>query len=399
MGANFTRGQGNNSSSPNSDKDDEQEEPHERQRVILLAGPHKTSSSSIQLSMLKWLNDEENSFGTGLSQNWAWPSPTSTFKNDGCDIRNELEESKIFYSWIQALKGQTKKARCLNDEKVNVDGTLKHKKAVYTREEMIDKYRNEFGEWWRKGYSLVIASEAMDYIASERYHNPQELLENILHQLPWYVKSEDDDNTTSSSEIPGSDDDITVVVSYRSPRSSHLISIWHQCCMKDMSLYEFLTHRRLESVPDPLKSLDSLKLVKTFLDRGLRVVLVDMAGVRAKQYDISSVIACDVLGAKCTKDKHFLGSEDETPPQIKNVKTHSDAIFNVTEDQLEQIDAVIRRYDCNFLSLMDHENFQILYAHGVKEIFDQCKTYGKGQRVTNRQDMVGHIISIAKNKP
>ena len=86
-------------------------------------------------------------------------------------------------------------------------------------------------------------------------------------------------------------------------------------------------------------------------------------------------------------------------PEITNVKTHSDANFNVTEDQLEQIDAVIRRYDCNFLSLMDHEKFQILYAHGVKEIFDQCKTYGKGQRVTNRQDMVGHIISIAKNKP
>ena len=359
---------------------------NEKQRVVLLAGPHKTSSSSIQLNMFHWLNDDNHA--SGLAQKWAWPSPSQTFRKDGCEVNNASDEFQIFYWWIQAMKGTTK-VRCLYPHDNEI--------PIYSREEMIETYKREFYEQWMKGYNLVIASEAMDFVSSERFENPHELLENIIHQLPWHA------NYTISAS--GSDDDITVVVSYRAPRSSHLISLWHQCCMKDMSFHEFLTNRRLEIMPDPLKSLDSLKLTKTFLDRGLKVILVDMAGVKANQYDMSNVIACDVLGAACTPDKRFSDSNKNEIPAIANVKTHSDANFDVTPKQLERIDTVIQKYDCNFVSLMDHENFEVLYAHGIKEIFDKCQEYDDDgddddddDRVTSRKDMVQKIIAIAKDR-
>jgi hypothetical protein len=358
-----------------------------RQRVILLAGPHKTASSSIQQNMLMWLNDKEDYFGTGLAKNWAWPSPISTFRKHGCN----LSESKIFYPWIHALSSLTERREntpCAD---------------VYSREEMIGLYKKEFEEWWRKGYSLVIASEAMDLVPRVKYSGA--LLQNIIHQQPWYTS-----NGNRRSTFLGKDDDITVVVNYRSPRSSHLISSWHQCCMTSMSFHDYLL-----SLKESRLVLDSLRLAKICLDQGLRVVLVDMAGVTKNDVDISNVIACDVLGAECTKQKHFLNSKQERSLPgaeytkhanfldskdktiVANVKTHSNTNLNVTDDQVKQIDAVIRRYDCNFVSLIENEKFQILYAYAIQEVFDQCKTNGGEELVTSRKDMVQRIISIAKN--
>ena len=52
---------------------------------------------------------------------------------------------------------------------------------------------------------------------------------------------------------------------------------------------------------------------------------------------------------------------------------------------------------------MDHENFEVLYAHGIKEIFDKCQEYDDDgddddDRVTSRKDMVQKIIAIAKDR-
>ncbi len=252
---------------------------------------------------------------------------------------------------------------------------------------MIEKYRRAFFDHWQKGSSLVIASEAMDFIASERYADPAGLLENIIGSLPWHANY-------PPTKASGSDEDITVVVSYRAPRSTHLISLWHQCCMKKMSFHEYLTNR-VDVRPDPLKSLDSLKLAKVFLDRGLKVILIDMAGVKANGYDMSIVIACDILGANCTPEKRFFGASEEDPA-IANVKPHSESNFDVTQDQLERIEELIQNYDCNYLSLLQNENFTVLYSHSLEQIFDFCQEH-VGDRVKNRKDLANKIVAVAKD--
>ena len=338
----------------------------DRQRVVFLAGPHKASSTSIQLNMYLWLTNKNGEDDSGLSENWAWPSPSEAYR-EHCEM-DDHDEAKIFYPWIESLKGQSRENRCIT--------------GYYSKEALIELYRNEIHNQWMEGYNLVIASEAMDFISSERRENSNQILDDMIEQLPWH----------GELAVSGSDDDITAVVGYRAPRIGHLVSLWHQCCMTSMSFYEYLTDR-LASVDDPLRSLDSLKLTQDFLDRGLNTVLVDMSGIKARGYDMSNIIACDVLGATCTLDKVFPNAQ-EKKAEVANVKTHSEVNFNVTRPQLDRIDAVIQQYDCNFASLMRHRKLQVLYGDQLHDIFSNCEDYQDS--VATRHDMVQQIINIAR---
>lgn len=204
------------------------------QRIVLLAGPHKTSSSSIQMNMYNWLYQGN---GSALQEEWAFPSIEEKYFEMNCNFPPYLQY-KIFYPLLEALRGvhrQDPKTRCLN--------------AFYTREEIINLYKNEMEKKWKQGQSLVIASEAMDFIASSNEDDGYHLLDALLDFLP--TNEEDDESKEFSST--------TAVVMYRPPRVSHLISAWHQCCMKKMSFYNFLTSMDSSSVfSDALKTLDSL---------------------------------------------------------------------------------------------------------------------------------------------
>jgi hypothetical protein len=60
---------------------------------------------------------------------------------------------------------------------------------------------------WNQGYNLVIASEAIDFIASDnrRFDGP-EILNRLVDELLWHGREED--------PLHGSDEDIKAVVVY-----------------------------------------------------------------------------------------------------------------------------------------------------------------------------------------
>jgi hypothetical protein len=275
--------------------------------------------------------------------------------------------SKSFYQFIDSIKGK-RKGRCIVSK--------------YSKSNALNLFQDEFQNKWREGYSLVIASEAFDFIASERRTFGSGMLIDVINSLPWH----------QNATLNGKDEDITAVVSYRTKRVEHLISLWHQCCMKRMSFYEYLT-KHLASSLDPLKSLDSLKLAKIFLDHNLETILIDMSGVTQHGYDMSNVVACDVLNAECTQDKRFTIATDSLSV-VANVKTHSAVDLNVTDFQLGLINEVIETYDCNFLSIFHHAKMKVLYAYELRRIFKRCKN--KRDIVKSREDMVQRIISIAQ---
>jgi len=345
-------------------------EENKMQRVVLLAGPHKTSSSSIQLNIFHWLNGNSTQEDiAGLSKSWAWPSPSKEFIEHDCEMNDHLD-SKIFYPFIESIKAQHKKSRCINSH--------------YSLTELIKLYHDKIYMKWKQGYNLVIASEAIDFIASERRSDGPEILNRLVDELPWHERD--------GNPLHGSDEDITAVVGYRTPRVDHLISLWHQCCMQDMSLYEYVTHR-FETVVDPLRSLDSLKLAKVFLDKDIETVIIDMSGVAALGFDMSNIVACDVLNAECTERKTFPRAPAKKA-EIANIKTHSQDNVNMTSVQLDQINDVIERYDCNFVTLMQHKKVKILYSKDLDAILSKCKE--REGDIRTRDDMVRRIIDIAR---
>jgi hypothetical protein len=321
---------------------------HDHRRIVFLPGPHKTSSSSVQFNLCQWLyesekknenadlnatNDIKAVVKGGLQKHWTMPIPDEVFKssNRGC--------FKIFGTLAQVLTY------------TNVPTQHNYK---YEGKDIIDLYRDEFHKQWNNGRSLVFASEHFDWIANKDRNAGNQLIENLLHILPI-------ENTSS----------VTAVVVYRAPRLDHLFSLWHQDGLrkKRMSFYDFLM--TLVPVEDELRILDSLLLAERLIQRGIHTVLIDLSGVQKHGYDISLVIACDVLDAECDAEKHFVG-EENAKPEKKNNRHHSKKMVNVTDAQLDAINKLIESYDCNFQHILKSDKLQVLYPNELERIMNSC---------------------------
>jgi len=342
-----------------------------KQRVVLLAGPHKTSSSSEQYNIIRWLDND--TFLPG----WSWPAPMIDDKGRCSSKTSHVSERpKIFYTYIGTLNG-TGQNKCLR-KAYDAQGM--------TGKNLTQDFEQEFRKSWSKGSNLIIASEAMDFVLSAKYKdNKNILLNRILHGMPW--NSYDDTGT----RLEGSNDVITVVVHFRAPRVEHLISLWHQCCMDTMSFRNYLTIY-VKSRKNALHSLNSLGLAEAFLEADLQVTLLDMSGISSRGYDTSNVVACDVLDADCTVNKTVVG--DPTPPSIRNVKDHS---HGGTDSQLEQMDQIIKNYDCSFQNIFNHENLTILYAEELTNIFDDCENIVPSERIQTIEVLGERLSQIAQN--
>ena len=332
---------------------------NKRQRVVLLMGPHKTSSTSIQTNIVRWVNMGD------VLPGWCWPAPEIDDKGY-CEGSAMKDRPKIFYPYVDTLHGRGQ-SLCLPEM---------YKESGFSGQDLIDDYEGGFRNAWREGKSLIIATESMDYIASDKRKKGVALLDRILHGMPFNSKK-----GVSNTQLAGNKDDITVVVNFRTPRVEHLISLWHECCMDDMTPHEFLQKYVYEKL-DKLRSLDTLHLVEILLKKGLNVILIDMAGVSKQGYDISNVVACDVLGADCTSKKTIAG--DTLSPSIMNKKSHS---HNMTNDELAGMEMIIRNYDCKFQSIVDNAKLTILYPDELMRIFDNCKNIAVSDRIMTRNDL------------
>jgi len=330
-----------------------------RQRVVLIGGPHKTGSSSIQKNFYKWTNHDQ-------LPGWSWPIPDDFTSH--CSIT-----TKAFYPFIENLSqiGRKNPIHRPNSRRPLWD-------YYDSYEQVIESFQNKFLDEWKNGKHLVIGSEAMDRLNLSQHAY---IYDNLLDTMPWNV---------APGSVSGSDDDITFVIKYRVPRVSHLISIWHQCCMKEMNLLDFLKQVDMEFI----YILDSLGYVSKILSRGLKVALVDLDGVVSSGYDISSVIACDVLNVPCTEKKRIVG--DNKDISISNVKAGKGDMGGVTQKKLNEIEKKIRIFDCNFKRRMSHPKLTILYQSDMfNEIMEDCENIPEKQRISSQEHLIRVIQEIA----
>jgi hypothetical protein len=345
----------------------------DHQKIVLLVGPHKTSSSSIQWSMCDWLSN-----------------PMKTKKNSGASLNTtsgtRTNTGRLRDSWVLPIPDGARRFRngCAKAFApfANALNDLDSRSGLGADNEIIEMYRDEIHKQWNLGYNLVIAAEAFDHIASTR-NGGNQILENLLHILPLA-------STTDEMHSPVSN--LTAVVVYRTPRKDHLVSIWHSIRTKNpQSFYDFLMQTMLET--NMVFILDSLMLAERFVKHGINTVLIDLSGVKKYDFDISHVVACDVLGANCTAEKHFVGNM-EFKPVIRNVKHHSDQEMNVTDAQLAAIDKLIESYDCNFQHILDNEKLKILYPYELDRIMNLCSKYSQSDYPKSHDQIMKKIVEI-----
>ena len=299
-----------------------------RQKVVILPGPHKTGTTSVQ-SFLASLSKKN------LLGDWEWPASSSKAFSD------------VAHSVLLD-----------NEDK---HGILKRKRA-------------KVQEAWKKRHNIVLGAELLDYVAA----TSTEELSSVFQRLYSIFPSEMDPTK-----------DMTTVVMYRTPRSSHLVSAWKQqiamakrrgggghiwrraiekegvkkgkaptlsqwlCNGTWEGKMEFNVNKIIETQVNPMG------VARAFLRYGNTSIVV---GDMSNMTDISNTVACEVLGVPCTKEQKVVGW-NKTKPKLLNQRENP-APLGFSDAEMIQVEDILRRMDCYYFCGM-RENATILHAKDV----------------------------------
>lgn len=277
-----------------------------------------------------------------------------------------------------------------------------------TDEDKLNKFKQVAEEEWGKGNSLIIAAEFLDYVASLA---KEEALVSIGRLLDWLPH--------------GAQSNIEVVVMYRSPRASHLVSAWKQQVQfgktsttlpwreslvdgKPLSrkkfgepptLAEWLCYATytgamkydLETILS--SQLNPFGVAFAYSTYGAaNITMIDMTGV--PDGDIPSSVTCDIMGLPCEDGKLAVGQETESAQ--KNHKSESTELGMA----LTEAEEIIRDMDCYYYCLLGENGVKIL--HGKDVVFQDgkmswekcCQRSKKREEDTNGKWMTKKLIDL-----
>lgn len=326
-------------------------------RVVMLPGPHKTGSTTVQQCMVDWAEKET------LLEDWRWPTiPLTTIAS----LQSFSSRNKVFLPLLSILRNVLAQKKISPQDKDNI----------------LKLYQTTIESVWKEGHRIVFGSEDMAFIVSGQ-NNGTQMIDGILEVLPLGVvpdKTAMAMTSPSSPPPPLQRSDIEVVINLRNtPRVSHLISVWHQVGGKKTFSEWFLSHNGKKF----LFMTDSLGLAVTFLDYGLRTTIIDYSGLNNDKYPRRNihpcaVMACDILRVPCNHDHKILAFEKpEGKIEIvdKNRRTAPEEMMDLSEDQFNLIDTIMNEYDCSFKeSLLQYKDNRMLRILHQNELFQSCPT-------------------------
>ena len=313
--------------------------PREEQRIVFMAGPHKTGSTSIQVNLATWSVK-------GLLGQWRWgiSSTECVFKNisqlrQGRNPEKRKIELKYGKGYSPLMNLLAKTGQSYPEEEED-------------QLALMSCYRNQLKALWKDGYNIVLGSEAADFGLRSKV-DANTFIRGILDIMP-----------TVSKKDGSIVERITFVITYRSPRVDHYISYWHMAG-NPPTLREWTLQ-----TPYELHPLNPLGLAKLYLDFGFKVVILDSSGLQKELIDLSNGVACNILKVPCENDQ-IIGNN--VPPQIRNPGDDND-MNDLTALELLSIDEALRIHDCNYRNLLFHSNLTIKYGFKLVQSLTNCST-------------------------
>lgn len=320
-------------------------------QVLLLPGPHKAVSTTLQQIAFDYSNMSE----------------MNTWRFIGSNVKSFARFPIAYIHANNTASYYDTKKRFLNE--INID--------------------------YNEGYNLIIASEEIDQIVHDK-NVP--LLDEILRLLPQTVR--DNKDLTLSA-----------MVVYRSPRVDHLHSFYKEIMLQQLegklNFREFFNTRVLET---DIRTIDTMKLTDRLVKQRLKVKILDMSGVAANhpQIDYFSIMGCDLMGLPCDLNEEGekipllitqikrkekvteILNMFKTPANVRNVKNDS-----VNEDEVQQIETLMKQYDCGFADMIldTSNNVQIMYGQDLMVNLEECKDKDTGGDPMSISEL---IISMRK---
>ena len=326
-------------------------------KVLILAGPHKAASTSLQ-STATIFSDIDNI-------QWHWLSG----------------DPKGFAIFPPMFYGQP----------------LPH--VVPTFDTVRENFRNEIQDKYNQGYNIILGSEEIDRVTKEeeQFKN-NTIIDEIINILPKKVREHRYKHLLS-------------IVVYRAPRSSHLKSVWveMQDCMKQanvpvQSFKQYICSAEDRGLEGNFSAIDSLALTKILLQKGIAVKLFDMMSLDENNgKSLISMLGCDMMGLSCTADKttnQIIPVAIDQHTEKKNImerlmtrqnrgmeklgfkSTDQLKMFDIfSNEQILQIDELMNKYDCaQYAEMMKYkEKLELLIYDDKKSMLNdnmrKCKNY------------------------
>lgn len=380
--------------------DTDDPEQRRRQRIVILAGPHKTASTTLQSFLYEvagqavWLRPENRPKQKGhrkrphpAFRGWSWPVgvPEET-KAYGV---KQMSSAKFHAPLAALVTGIARVDDLPGFKKVQAGDPERRREFLAAA---AGYFRDIFAVPWSEGSNLVIGTEALDGLVmalggettmwpmpndewapvtdagegEARHVDPHSaaMIGRLLDVLPWNVTAAASPSWAKRPQRLRLSD-IEVHVNYRTPRIDHAVSVWHQL-HNGTTLQEFFARHSQE-----LYIANSLALALQFVRRGLRTTLVDMAGAAAAAAAAAGddatdlvevqrgVLACDVLrignASGSGGDAETRGSCDGRgrlrlagykPAKTRLNSRKDPQPRDLTKEELGRADALLRRYDC-----------------------------------------------------
>ncbi len=292
-------------------------------------------------------------------------------------IYSDLKE--IPWEWAELEKGLR-------------EDTIDHETLQIAYRKVVENTINE------KGYNVILGLEDIDRLsksANLRADLDTEL-ENIAHEMFSIMPQ----STIETGRA-------TVYLNYRSPRVGSLVALWKEAFHGTKTFYEFLTSDDLNLF---FNDIDIPLLARKMLKKGFKVKIIDVSGI-SEQY--SSVVGCDMMGLQCSETNEqkimmpnsFSNHKfrDEIMQKMSKFnKVNLDTKFdnmNVTTRHLDDIDILLKQYDCASLQqLISNDNsVDILYGEDLMGRMIECEHFDKKNLLT-RQVLFNEIQKVFLNQ-
>ena len=405
-------------------------------RVAVLAGPHKTGSSSIQQFVFRvtglTVKMQPGSADHSVQQpdpviDWAFPMAYS--------------DEAPHVSWCRFAKSHAGLASLvtLQPDDTKLDNYFPAKPLVSSNAEArnaaVDYYRRLLRYPWEDGKKIVIATENLDAMSpwpkkeksdlgEETYVMPRasRIIEKLLALLPWdddgsttmtdgISKTTRNDNNNAIRPAPLQLQDIEVQLSLRLPRFDHLASMWRQAG-RELTLRDFLIENAVG-----IMLIDSLGLALQYVREGLKTTIIDTSGVYEHEKMLEDyvsdqrsqkktkktswivggqegVIACDVLrmgreSGLCDDESRLHLPFNPNLPGSQNARSDQ-GNRDLTTDQVSRIERTLIAYDCgvwqHLRKYQEQGLFRILYPS--KDLFSLCEPGMNNRNVTLVETMI-----------
>ena len=141
----------------------------------------------------------------------------------------------------------------------------------------------------------------------------------------------------------------------------------------------------------------SLGQIQRYLELGMNVAAIDLNGIKERGYELSKVVACDILDVPCLRNKTFTRNDlaelvENTRSEIYEEACQSDLVDTSSKERNDAAEEILRRRDCSYMQIWDHPKFSLIYSSALlRETIDFCTQ-------TNEENILNHLETVSRLK-